>query len=570
MARRKKHEEHENHERWLVSYADFITLLFAFFVVMYSVSAINEGKYRVLSKSLSTAFSTNITTGGGLNRQIIQLGQLVETKGGPPSTGPVSIEVFATKRISGGENTTNMGASNQGPQGQRGPIAEQGPKSELGKGRGSSDSAAVAAIKEIAEKIENKLGNLAKQGLVHVRRDEYFLEVEISSSILFNSGSAKLSAASTPILGHIADILRPLPNPVRVEGYTDNMPINIDLFPSNWELSTGRASSVVRLLANDGVDPVRLSAIGYGEFRPVADNRTEQGRRKNRRVVLVIQAGENVDKIINATQSGVRDAQGHLIGGIFKPESPGQVVEEKPAKEKPDTEPVKEKMLVKKTKPIQPSKKAVPAKNAAQVVVKKPEHEQILPRGKQALPPGITAVTPPANITTLPPFNVMPDLSPVSVIPDIISITKTARAIPALPINNKSTQVPSLPPVKKDILVPEIEKKKREAEPVKPDTRQVAPASVRIPTTERKSGPLSVESEQRKETRHKIPSVSIIPENKAAKVRIDSEQITDTEITREKPPGRSFIKPPININIAPPINTIPNQIGAGVQQEKGK
>ena len=130
--------------------------------------------------------------------------------------------------------------------------------------------------------------SLIKQGMINVRRSTFWLEVEINTSILYSSGSARLESDAVPVLEELATILVPFPNALHVEGFTDNVPINTLAFPSNWELSAARAASVVTLFARVGIEPTRLAAIGYGEYRPVADNDSEEGRTKNRRVVVVV------------------------------------------------------------------------------------------------------------------------------------------------------------------------------------------------------------------------------------------------------------------------------------------
>ena len=258
MARRKRTEEHENHERWLVSYADFITLLFAFFVVMYSISSVNEGKYRVLSDSMVAAFRDPARS-----LEPVQVGDLMrsseQSEEMPDRNKPI-IEVFKMPM----------------------PVqpAEQHEPEDIDE-----------SVQNLADSIEASMADLVDDGLIQVRRDKRWIEVEIKSSILFDSGSAGLSAPSAPVLQKLADKFKALDNVIHVEGFTDNVPINNFEYLSNWELSAARAASVVHLFTRLGIHPKRLAAIGYGEFRPVASNDTEDGRARNRRVVLVIMSG---------------------------------------------------------------------------------------------------------------------------------------------------------------------------------------------------------------------------------------------------------------------------------------
>ena len=264
MARRKRHEEQDHRERWLVSYADFITLLFAFFVVMYSISSINEGKYRVLSSTLTGAF---VTPAQSLDP--IQIGEQVRTQ------MPVAGEYAAPKSWAGKSNSLNsLESARDVPPHAQAPVT--------GK--------PLAAVEE--ELTENLSGFIDKD-LVSVNRTDRGIEVEMKSKMLFPSGSARLSRDALDVLKGVATIIKPLPNQIRVEGHTDNVPIKTVSFPSNWELSAARAASVVHLFTRYGVDSGRMAAIGFGEFRPIAANDQAEGRQKNRRVALVIMAGEH-------------------------------------------------------------------------------------------------------------------------------------------------------------------------------------------------------------------------------------------------------------------------------------
>ncbi len=259
MARRKKHEEHENHERWLVSYADFITLLFAFFVVMYAISSVNEGKYRVLSETLNAVFSDPVRS-----KNPIQIGEVSRGQGEEsPAPGTPLEPTFQIEL----------------PE-----IPNQPPP---------ASAEDVKTINDLSQQFSTALSELIESEDVIIKQGEDWLELEIKSRVLFESGEARLARAAVPIIGEIADILQSAGNPIQVEGFTDNNPINTPRFPSNWELSAARAASVVHLLDRYGIQPDRMSAIGYGEYKPVADNDTEEGRQKNRRVVLVVLGSDN-------------------------------------------------------------------------------------------------------------------------------------------------------------------------------------------------------------------------------------------------------------------------------------
>ncbi|WP_206861701.1 flagellar motor protein MotD [Lysobacter changpingensis] len=278
--RRHQHEEHANHEAWAIPYGDLITLLLAFFVVMYAISSINEGKYRVLADALSSAF-------GGPPRTVtpIQLGmhQLRGSAFDRPSlvtpgskSGPSSSTPIASPRMKQVLDMPTFGAS--------------GSAKEAARQVSERESAQGAQLHSIGRRIQEALSELVKQKLVTVRRSYNFLEVEIQSDILFASGVAVPNPRAVDTVRRIATVLADEPNALRVEGYTDNMPIATAQFPSNWELSTARAASIVHVMAQAGISPARLAVVGYGEYQPVADNATPEGRNANRRVLLVILA----------------------------------------------------------------------------------------------------------------------------------------------------------------------------------------------------------------------------------------------------------------------------------------
>lgn len=233
MARKKRehHEEHENLERWLVSYADFITLLFAFFVVMYAMSSVNEGKYKTLSETLSLAFNEHAA----------------------PVSPPLSGGALADK-------------TPQPPE-----ISPPDP-----------------ALAHLQETLIKRLKPLIEKHLVRVSMNKRGVIVDINASVLFPSGEAILTAEARPIILAVTQALQDLPNQILAEGYTDDQPINTLVYPTNWELSAGRAIAVVRMMQAAGVNPARLGATGYGEYRPRTHNTDDQSRAQNRRVSIAI------------------------------------------------------------------------------------------------------------------------------------------------------------------------------------------------------------------------------------------------------------------------------------------
>lgn len=284
MARRSHHEEHENHERWLVSYADFITLLFAFFVVMYSISSVNEGQYRVLSDSIVTAFHNTKSS-----LQPVQVGELVRS----PLLMPEEITNISTLPD---ELITPLMLKYQNPE--ESELAEVGDEAKALADQPSEDesftqqalNAAEKEINAMADDVAEKMDDLIDDDIISIKRNKFWLEVEIKSSLLFPSGSSALIPESIPVLQKLSAIFADLPNRINIEGFTDNEPIKTYVFPSNWELSAARAAAVVRLFERNGVESSRMASIGYGEYQPIAENDTEDGRAKNRRVVLVVMA----------------------------------------------------------------------------------------------------------------------------------------------------------------------------------------------------------------------------------------------------------------------------------------
>ncbi|MFT5534332.1 MAG: chemotaxis protein MotB [Burkholderiaceae bacterium] len=242
-ARTRKHfdEDAPSHDRWLISYADFITLLFAFFVVMYAISTVNNGKYQVLSNSLGAAFGTS---------PIIL-------------APPVRIEpTSAVPR--------------------RPPPAERQRIELLRREKDSMTS--------IARDILSVLSPLVSSGKVRVTQTSRGVSIEINASVLFAPGEARLTSESDAALTAIARVLSADTHAIQIEGHTDNLPIDNATYPSNWELSSVRASSVVRLFAENGVAANRLTAVGHGPNKPVGSNDTPEGRVRNRRVEVLILA----------------------------------------------------------------------------------------------------------------------------------------------------------------------------------------------------------------------------------------------------------------------------------------
>lgn len=262
MRRRKNNEEeHENHERWLVSYADFITLLFAFFVMMYSISSVNEGKYRVLADSMVSAFQTvnqddALQSEPVVSKTPVQIGQT------PKMLAPVPDKLSR-------QNASQKSSDNN---------------------EKSKQQSSATLKKDIQKSLKKWVDN--KQ--LKVKSNNKWVDIEIGSSVLFRSGSAALSSQALKVLEPLSYQLLGADNPIYVLGYSDNIPIYTQKYASNWELSAARAVSVVNVFSSLGIDPELLGAIGFGEQRPIADNSTETGRSKNRRVVIRIFTSDDI------------------------------------------------------------------------------------------------------------------------------------------------------------------------------------------------------------------------------------------------------------------------------------
>ncbi len=233
--RKPHHEVKTGHERWLVSYADFITLLFGFFVVMYSVSQVSDQKYRVLSETLAEVFEGKI---------------------------PIDAQIKE--------------------------VLDQYPRDEFGHISGLSPQAEEVDTEVLASEIAQSLVQLVKSGQVSVLALDDAVEINMNANALFASGSADPSDHAKLTFKKLAEHLAPLDYDVEVSGHTDNVPIRTAQFVNNWALSSARALAIVSLLDSGGVIPGRLKASAFGEFQPIADNDTEVGRAKNRRVVLTV------------------------------------------------------------------------------------------------------------------------------------------------------------------------------------------------------------------------------------------------------------------------------------------
>lgn len=225
--KRKKEEKPANHERWLLSYSDFMTLLMIFFVIMYAMGSTDTTKYKELAQSLNGAMGESMQGGSG--------------------------DSFVPDGMSGG------------------------------------NAIGIDDLNVMKQKIDKYVGENNLASGVTATVTSKGLVISLNDNILFESGQAELMSTSSKNLLKIGSIIKESSNYIRVEGHTDNMPIHNNSYKSNWELSSARATNVVRaLIDNSYVSPERICAVGYGEYRPVSSNKDEEGRNKNRRVDIVL------------------------------------------------------------------------------------------------------------------------------------------------------------------------------------------------------------------------------------------------------------------------------------------
>jgi len=261
VRRRRQPQSNDSRDRWLISYADFITLLFAFFVVMYSISSVNEGKYKVLSETLEGVFNTRQKS-----LEPIQVGELSHKS--------------ATQETTQGLNPLLVGRHER----------YESAKDDLDNDQ----------LEEVAGEFEDSFADLIFEDKLSISLLDNWVEITLRDDVVFESGGAIPSEASFDVIRKIASILKGRHSGLLIEGHTDNKRISNSQYDSNWELSTARAVTFLRLLSIEGIAEARMAAIGFGEFHPIVRNDTPQGRSQNRRiVVLVSRSGDLRTSLIN-------------------------------------------------------------------------------------------------------------------------------------------------------------------------------------------------------------------------------------------------------------------------------
>lgn len=257
--RKRRHSvERDDVHRWLVSYADYMTLMFALFVVLYAMAMVNEKPFESVTESIGRVFQADK--------------EETKNKGHGEDILPVNSSK-TNKRLYGD-----------------GILEEAGPELLDGEATLSniSDSQVGTNLVSLEEKLHTALYDLIESGYANLQQDGDWLEIELNSGLLFPSGSSSPVSSAKLILEVIYDVIGSASNYIRVRGYTDNQPINNEVYASNWELSVYRATAILRMLESLEMNPARMAIEGYGEYYPTATNKTASGRAQNRRVVIAI------------------------------------------------------------------------------------------------------------------------------------------------------------------------------------------------------------------------------------------------------------------------------------------
>lgn len=280
LRKRRHHVEHDNVHRWLVSYADYMTLLFALFVVLYAMAMVNEKPFETITESVGRVFQADQEQpkNRGHGDDILDINT---SKTNKKLYGNGILDTAGPQLLEGEQSLSNISHSQVGTN-----------------------------LTSLEEELHAALYELVESGYAQLQVDGDWLEIELNSGLLFPSGSSSTTNSADKILAAVYDVLDEVTNFVRVRGYTDNQAINTEIFSSNWELSVYRATAILQLLENLGMNPARMAIEGYGQYYPSADNSTAQGRAKNRKVVVAISKyGLEKSNLLNTPTISVKDVE---------------------------------------------------------------------------------------------------------------------------------------------------------------------------------------------------------------------------------------------------------------------
>lgn len=257
--RKRRHTvEHDNVHRWLVSYADYMTLMFALFVVLYAMAMVNEKPFESITESFGRVFQAyeDDTKNRGHGDSILMVNT---SKTNKKLYGNGILDIAGPELLDNEKSLSNI-----------------------------SDAQVGSNLSSLEKELHAALYELIESGFAQLKIDGDWLEIELNSGLLFPSGSSSATHSAEAILAVIYDVIGQASNFIRVRGYTDNQAINNEIFSSNWELSVFRATAILRVLEKLGLNPARMAIEGYGQYYPSSDNLTAQGRARNRKVVVAI------------------------------------------------------------------------------------------------------------------------------------------------------------------------------------------------------------------------------------------------------------------------------------------
>jgi chemotaxis protein MotB len=275
MQRRRKRNSKQNEERWLITYSDLITLLLIFFIIMYAMSSISQAKLQTLSQSLQAALK---------------------------QSDKIPLEHMGS--------TSLISAANAQNKGNKAPVA---------------DNKENQSLDNLYQTVQQYIQQHHLQGNVSIVNEQRGVQITLKDVVLFDTGEATIKPGAQKLLQGLIPFFTKLPNPIVIEGYTDNQPITTSQFPSNWELSSARAIGVVRFIASNGVAPDRLSGVGYGQYHNLKPNDNAADRQANRRVNIVILrqglnpgtfAASNSQNSTSGSQDGTSGSQFGTADGL--------------------------------------------------------------------------------------------------------------------------------------------------------------------------------------------------------------------------------------------------------------